>query len=272
MVLLNASSRARNATQTVNQCQGGGSKKPGLISRQVPAAVSMAYSSSYRSAPNTMIMQAWQKNVTNGVGVGRTITGIRQSAWNTNGTSANICMINSIAEDADAVGIAAAIAAARVVANSVLMSWLVTEASTSSSNASSADTSTIALSNLSISTTIQAAKSLWQTAYDSASSVYSEAQKLTKTYTAAVLADSQLAVSKSYLVLSAFTTLLSARSDYDTAKALSDATPGDAVKSATTATTLTALNTALASAKTASAIAKTAFATATATINTANNE
>lgn len=93
MVLLNAASRARNATQTVNQCQGGGNKKPGLIARQVPAAVSLAYSSSYRSVPNTMIMQSWQKNVTNGMGVGRTITGIRTSAWNTNGTSANVCKL-----------------------------------------------------------------------------------------------------------------------------------------------------------------------------------
>lgn len=94
MVLLNASSRARNATLTKNQCQGGGDKKPGLIPRQVSSAVSLAYSSSYKSAPNTMIMQRWQKNVTNGVGVGRTITGIRPSAWNTNGTSANVCKIN----------------------------------------------------------------------------------------------------------------------------------------------------------------------------------
>ena len=93
MVLLNASSRARNATQTVNQCQGGGNKKPGLIARQVPSSVSLAYSNSYKSLPNTMIMQAWQKNVTSGMGVGRTITGIRQSAWNTNGTSANVCSL-----------------------------------------------------------------------------------------------------------------------------------------------------------------------------------
>ena len=94
MVLLNASARARNATQTQNQCQGGGVKKPGLIPRQVPSAVSMVYSSSYKSIPNTLIMQNWQKNVTNGVGIGRTITGIRKSAWNTNGTSANVCKLN----------------------------------------------------------------------------------------------------------------------------------------------------------------------------------
>lgn len=97
MVLLNASKRARNAAQTKNQCQGGGEKKAGLITRQVPSAVSLAYNSQFRSLANTMVMMPHQKNVTAGVGIGRKITGIRRSAWNTNGTSANVCMINVMA-------------------------------------------------------------------------------------------------------------------------------------------------------------------------------
>ena len=94
MVLLNASSRARNATQTKNQCQGGGDKKAGLLTRQIPSSVSLAYSSQFRSRTNLQFMMPHQQNVTAGLGVGRKVTGIRKSAWNTNGTSANICEIN----------------------------------------------------------------------------------------------------------------------------------------------------------------------------------
>ena len=100
MVLLNASSRARNAAQTKNQCQGGGDKKAGLITRQVPSAVALAYKSHYRSLPKTLIMTSAQKNVTTGLGIGRKVTGIRKSAWNTNGTSANVCMLNVMAQAA----------------------------------------------------------------------------------------------------------------------------------------------------------------------------
>ena len=100
MVLLNSSSRARNATQTKNQCQGGGDKKAGLITRQVPSAVSLAYTPHYRSLQNTWVMMPFQKNVTSGLGIGRKATGIRKSAWNTNGTSAKVCSINAIATDA----------------------------------------------------------------------------------------------------------------------------------------------------------------------------
>ena len=97
MTLYNASSRARNATQTKNQCQGGGEKKAGLISRQVPSAVSSIYKSQYRSLPNTMIMTSHQRNVTAGMGIGRKVTAIRRSAWNVNGTSANVCAMNKAA-------------------------------------------------------------------------------------------------------------------------------------------------------------------------------
>ena len=54
MVLLNAASRARNSNQTKNQCQGGGVKKTGLMTRQIPSSVSIAYSSEYRSKTNVM--------------------------------------------------------------------------------------------------------------------------------------------------------------------------------------------------------------------------
>jgi len=97
MVYLNASSRARNAAQTKNQCQGGGDKKAGLITRQVPSAVSLAYKSEFRSVANTLVMMPHQMNVTAGLGIGRKITGIRRSAWNTNGTSAKVCMLNLMA-------------------------------------------------------------------------------------------------------------------------------------------------------------------------------
>ena len=97
MVLLNASSRARNATQTKNQCQGGGEKKAGLLSRQVSSAVSLAYKSEYRSRTNLMFMMPHQMNVTAGMGIGRRVTGIRKSAWNVNGTSSRVCSINSAA-------------------------------------------------------------------------------------------------------------------------------------------------------------------------------
>jgi len=97
MVYYNASSRARNATQTKNQCQGGGDKKAGLLPRQVPSAVSLAYKFQYRSVANTLVMMPHQINVTSGLGIGRKIVGIRWSAWNTNGTSANVCMLNMMA-------------------------------------------------------------------------------------------------------------------------------------------------------------------------------
>ena len=102
MVLLNASARARNSTLTKNQCQGGGDKKAGLITRQIPSSVSLAYSPHYRSKTNILFMMPHQRNVTNGVGIGRRVEGIRISAWNTNGTSANICTINDSAAAVEA--------------------------------------------------------------------------------------------------------------------------------------------------------------------------
>ena len=86
MVYLNSSKRARSAAQTMNQCQGGGSKKTGLVSRIVPSAVSLAHSSHRKSISQTLIMMPHQQNVSGSVGVGRRAP-IRHSAWNTNGTS-----------------------------------------------------------------------------------------------------------------------------------------------------------------------------------------
>jgi hypothetical protein len=97
MVLLNASARARNSAQTKNQCQGGGEKKAGLLTRQVPSAVSLAYKTQYRSVSTTLVMMPHQQNVTTGLGIGRKVTGIRKSAWNTNGTSSKVCSINAAA-------------------------------------------------------------------------------------------------------------------------------------------------------------------------------
>ena len=98
MVYYNASSRARNAGQTVNQCQGGGNKKYGLIPREnQPASVAQAHKAHYKSLAGTMKMAPHQTNVTNGMGIGRKVSAIRFSAWNTNGTSARVCSMNKIA-------------------------------------------------------------------------------------------------------------------------------------------------------------------------------
>ena len=98
MVLLNAASRARNVGQTKNQCQGGGPKKPGLIPREnKPAAVALQHKAHYKSLPQSMVMMPHQRNVTNGLGVGRKAQGIRFTAWNVNGTSARVCSINAAA-------------------------------------------------------------------------------------------------------------------------------------------------------------------------------
>jgi hypothetical protein len=96
MVLLNASSRARHTGMSNNQCQGGGSKKPGLIpTKNQPAAVALAHRPHLRSIKQLNMMPDSRKNVTNGFGVGRRSTSVRYSAWNTNGTSANVCMLNN---------------------------------------------------------------------------------------------------------------------------------------------------------------------------------
>lgn len=96
MVLLNASSRARHTGMSNNQCQGGGSKKTGLIpTKNQPAAVALAHRSAIRSIKQTLEMPLSRQNVTNGFGIGRRATSVRYSAWNTNGTSANVCMMNS---------------------------------------------------------------------------------------------------------------------------------------------------------------------------------
>jgi hypothetical protein len=100
MVYSSGSSRSRYSSSITNKCQGGGNKKPGLITRIVPSAVSVAHLGAsgtsgtgtqphHKSLPQTMVMRTHQKNVTNGMGVGRKIHTIRQTAWNTNGTSAN---------------------------------------------------------------------------------------------------------------------------------------------------------------------------------------
>ena len=90
MVLLNASSRARHTGMSTNICQGGGSKKPGLIpTKNQPAAVALAHKPALRSAKQLNMMPNSRKNVTNGFGIGRRNTSIRYSAWNTKGTSAS---------------------------------------------------------------------------------------------------------------------------------------------------------------------------------------
>ena len=99
MVYSSGSSRSRYSNSITNKCQGGGNKKPGLITRIVPSAVSVAHLGAsgvdgkgtqphHKSAPQTMIMMPHQRNVTNGMGIGRKVPSIRFGAWNTNGTSA----------------------------------------------------------------------------------------------------------------------------------------------------------------------------------------
>jgi hypothetical protein len=96
MVYSSGAKRSRYSNSIVNQCQGGGSKKAGLISRVVPSAVSIMHlgggelgsQGHHRSLPQSMIMMPHQKNVTGGMGTGRKVKGIRHSAWNTIGTSA----------------------------------------------------------------------------------------------------------------------------------------------------------------------------------------
>lgn len=96
MVLLNASTRARHTGMTSNICQGGGSKKPGLIpTTNEASSVAMARRSHIRSIAQLSMMDPSRRNVTNGFGVGRRPTSVRHSAWNTNGTSANVCMLNA---------------------------------------------------------------------------------------------------------------------------------------------------------------------------------
>ena len=91
MVLLNASTRARNVGQTITQCLGGGNKKYGLIPREnQPAAVALAHKSHYKSHPETVKMATHQMWVTGGMGIGRKLQTLRHSAWNTNGTSASV--------------------------------------------------------------------------------------------------------------------------------------------------------------------------------------
>ena len=92
MVLLNASSRARHTGMSTNICQGGGSKKPGLIpTKNQPAAAALAHKPALRSLLQINMMPQSRKNVTNGFGIGRRNTSVRYSAWNTNSTSAKIC-------------------------------------------------------------------------------------------------------------------------------------------------------------------------------------
>jgi hypothetical protein len=97
MVYLNSASRSRNAGQIVNQCQGGGPKKYGLIPREAkPAAVHLAHRTHYLSLSQSQMMKPHQMNVTANLGIGRRPHGVRFSAWNTNGTSAKVCSMNAI--------------------------------------------------------------------------------------------------------------------------------------------------------------------------------
>ena len=100
MVYSSGASKSRYSNSIVNQCQGGGNKKPGLISRIVPSAVSTIHLGGgksnplggqphNKSAPQTLVMMPHQKNVTGCFGVGRQIKSIRSGAWNILGTSAN---------------------------------------------------------------------------------------------------------------------------------------------------------------------------------------
>lgn len=92
MVLYNSAKRSRTTGQIVNQCQGGGPKKYGLIPREAkPASVALAHASHYKSIAQTQVMGAHQRNVTASLGIGRKAMGMRFSAWNTNGTSAMVC-------------------------------------------------------------------------------------------------------------------------------------------------------------------------------------
>jgi hypothetical protein len=102
MVLSNSSSRARNKAQTIVQCQGGGSKKAGLIPREnQPSAVSIAHlggkplgsQGHHKSLVQSMIMMPHQKNLTISRGIGRNPP-VRFSAWNENQTSAKACALN----------------------------------------------------------------------------------------------------------------------------------------------------------------------------------
>ena len=94
-MLLNAASRARNTGMTNNLCQGGGPAKAGLIPiRNKSSAAMLAIQKHVKSVPQTWLMTPVQRNVTVNMGIGRRPQGVRFSAWNTNGTSANVCMLN----------------------------------------------------------------------------------------------------------------------------------------------------------------------------------
>lgn len=96
MGLSNASARARNYTKTTNQCQGGGNKKAGLISRIVPSAVSLHHlghgwkgTGAQPHHKQVKYMNMLKPTPTGSVGVGRAPQGVRFSAWNVIGTSAH---------------------------------------------------------------------------------------------------------------------------------------------------------------------------------------
>lgn len=87
------SSKVAHKSTIVNQCQGGGSKKPGLIPREnSTASVSRAQYHEYRSQKNSLMMMPHQKNVTANLGIARKLPAIRKSAWNVNGTSASVAL------------------------------------------------------------------------------------------------------------------------------------------------------------------------------------
>lgn len=209
MVLLNAASRARNSSQTKNQCQGGGDKKAGLLTRQIPSSVSIAYSSEYRSRTNIMFMMPHQRNVTAGLGVGRKVTGIRKSAWNTNGTSANICMINESSASA-------LVESARVAANTEVMRLLLINSNSLFLSAGNANSSTQNFTNSSM------IVNYWGDIEASADLLVNEVQTLTKIYTAPLYNASVNVVIAANSARRAIGNVIFAQSAYNAAKALSD--------------------------------------------------